>query len=90
MNKCFQDFIQIFLHYLPYKALEIFKYNVQKYPNSANVYDSLGEGYEADDQFESALEHYQKAISRGEEISDPNLTLYKQHIERVEKKLLSK
>ena len=69
------------------KALELFKYNVQAYPNSANVYDSLGEGYENDKQFEKALDNYKIAVNKGKDISDPNLQIYKQHIDRVIKKM---
>ncbi len=42
-------------------AIEIFKLNVEMFPNSANVYDSLGETYLADDQKELALANYKKA-----------------------------
>jgi predicted alpha/beta superfamily hydrolase len=66
------------------KAITIFKKNVEMYPKSANVYDSLGEGYEADGQLTLAAQNYKKAYERGLEINDPNLTIFKAHLERVE------
>lgn len=69
------------------KAIKIFKLNVKKYPNSANVYDSLGEGYEAMGEFELARENYALAVEKGEIIADPNLPIYKQHLENMQDKL---
>lgn len=43
-------------------AVEVFKLNVEDYPNSANVYDSLGEAYLADGNQELALKNYQRAV----------------------------
>ena len=43
-------------------AIEIFKLNVEMFPKSSNPYDSLGEAYLADDQKDSALANYKKAI----------------------------
>jgi CubicO group peptidase (beta-lactamase class C family) len=42
-------------------AIEIFKLNVEMFPNSANAYDSLGETYLADGNKELALANYKKA-----------------------------
>jgi len=42
-------------------AIEIFKLNVEMFPNSANPYDSLGEAYLADGQKDLALVNYKKA-----------------------------
>lgn len=44
------------------EAIEIFKLNTEAYPESANVYDSLGEGYAADRNIELAIENYQKSL----------------------------
>jgi len=68
------------------KAIAAFKYNVEIFPNSANVYDSLGEGFETNNQFELALKNYQMAVKIGTEKNDPNLQVYKAHINRVQKK----
>jgi dienelactone hydrolase len=43
-------------------AIEIFKLNVAAYPNSPNVYDSLGDAYLADGQKELALQNSRKAL----------------------------
>jgi CubicO group peptidase (beta-lactamase class C family) len=42
-------------------AIEIFKLNVEMFPNSSNPYDSLGETYLADNQKDLALANYKKA-----------------------------
>jgi len=43
-------------------AIEIFKLNVEMFPKSSTVYDTLGEAYLADDQKDSALSNYKKAV----------------------------
>jgi CubicO group peptidase (beta-lactamase class C family) len=44
------------------EAIEIFKLNVEAFPNSSNVYDSLGEGYMADGQTGLAIVNYEKSV----------------------------
>ena len=44
-------------------AITLFKLNVEDYPKSANVYDSLGEAYEKKGDKENALASYRKALS---------------------------
>jgi predicted alpha/beta superfamily hydrolase len=68
-------------------ALEYFLHNVTLYPNSANVYDSLGEGYEAAGNLESAKKNYQIAVERGTISGNNNLVVYKEHLDNVTKKL---
>ena len=43
-------------------AIEIFRLNVEMYPKSGNVYDSLGEAYLADGQKDLALVNYKKSV----------------------------
>ena len=43
-------------------AIEIFKLNVEDYPKSSNVYDSLAEAYARDGQKELAVRNYQRSI----------------------------
>jgi len=44
------------------EAIEILKLNVEAYPNSANVYDSIGEAYMIDGNKEMAKVNYQKSL----------------------------
>jgi hypothetical protein len=43
-------------------AIEIFKLNVEQFPESFNVYDSLGEGYMLDGNTKLAIKNYEKSI----------------------------
>lgn len=53
------------------EAVEIFKLNVAAYPQSANVYDSLGDAYEANGNKELAIQNTEKAL----ELLDKDTTL---------------
>ena len=44
------------------EAIRIFQLNVEAYPKSSNVYDSLGEGYMDDGDKPQAIANYQKSI----------------------------
>ena len=46
------------------EAISVFQRNVQEYPNSGNVYDSLGEAYMKDGQKELAIQNYEKSLQR--------------------------
>ena len=69
------------------EAIAIFKANVERYPDSANVYDSLAEAYERSGQLELAAPLYEKAQTLGQQNQDPNLAIYKTNFERVSEKL---
>jgi len=43
-------------------AIELFKFIVEIYPNSANAYDSLGEAYMAGGDNQLASENYEKSL----------------------------
>ena len=43
-------------------AIELFKLNTIAYPNSWNVYDSLGEAYMKNGQTELAIKNYEKSL----------------------------
>ena len=48
-------------------AIEVFRLNAEAYPNSANVYDSLGDAYQAAGRKDEAIKSYEKALT-----IDPN------------------
>ena len=66
------------------EAVAVFKSNVERYPNSANVYDSLAEAYEKNGKLELARPNYEKAAQLGAQYNDPNLQVYKTNFERVD------
>lgn len=43
-------------------AIEIFRLNVEQFPQDANVYDSLGEGYLKQGDKVRAIENYRKSL----------------------------
>ena len=44
------------------EAIEIFKLNVEEYPDASNPYDSLGEAYMIEGQKELAIKNYEKSL----------------------------
>ena len=66
-------------------AIEIFKENVKRFPNSPNVYDSLGEAYEKNKQIKLAKLNYQKAYELGIKQNHKATLLYKKNMKRVSK-----
>ncbi len=66
------------------EAIAVFKTNVERYPNSANVYDSLAESYEKNGKLDLARPNYEKAVQLGQQNNDPNLQVYKTNFERVD------
>lgn len=45
------------------EAIKMFKLNTERYPNSANVWDSLGEAYALKGDKENAIKNFKKALS---------------------------
>ena len=45
------------------KAERFFKYNIETYPESFNVYDSMGDYYEAIGDKPNTIKYYEKALS---------------------------
>jgi tetratricopeptide (TPR) repeat protein len=68
-------------------AIAIFRRNVDLYPGSANVYDSLGEGYENARKYDLASQQFQRAVELGTRNNDPNLSAYSDHVKRVNAEL---
>jgi predicted Zn-dependent protease len=44
------------------EAIRLFQRNVEEYPESANVWDSLGEAYAAAGKKDLAIENYEKSL----------------------------
>jgi tetratricopeptide (TPR) repeat protein len=68
------------------EAIAVFKTNVERYPASANVYDSLAEAYEKSGKIEMARPLYEKAQALGQQNNDPNTAIYKANAERANEK----
>ena len=64
-------------------AIFLFRINVETFPQSFNVYDSLGEAYMADGQRELAIVNYKKSL----EINPQNDNA-KEMLKRLEKKMI--
>jgi CubicO group peptidase (beta-lactamase class C family) len=45
------------------EAIEVFKMNVENFPNSSNAFDSLGEAYMINGDRELSVENYQKSLA---------------------------
>jgi hypothetical protein len=71
----------------PEEAIVTFKTNVERYPNSANVYDSLAEAYEKTGRIELAAPLYEKAQTLGKQNNDPNTAIYAANFTRASDKL---
>ena len=59
------------------EAIEVLKLNVEAYPQSANVYDSLGEAYMLRGDKEKAIENYQRALAIDPTMGSAKLALVK-------------
>jgi predicted Zn-dependent protease len=70
------------------EAIAVFKSNVQRYPNSATVYDSLAKAYEKTGKLDLAKPNYERIVQRGNKNKDPDLQQYRINFERVSKTLL--
>jgi hypothetical protein len=60
------------------EAIEVLKLNVEAYPQSANVYDSLAEAYLLSGNREKAIESYRKALA-----IDPTMESAKQALKQL-------
>jgi len=72
------------------QAIIVFRENVKRFSKSANVYDSLGEAYENNNQFSEAEKNYQKAVELATSKADPNLKIYKKNLKRMQERLTHK
>jgi len=69
------------------EAIAIFKRNIERYPESANVYDSLAEAYETTGRVDLAAPLYEKASVLGQKNNDPNAALFTANFTRASDKL---
>lgn len=67
------------------EAEALMRANVKAFPQSANVYDSLGEVQEQRKKLEDAAKNFQKAVELGKGSS--NYDVFKANLERVKKQL---
>jgi uncharacterized protein len=68
-------------------AIATFKWNVEHYSTSANVYDSLAEAYELTGRLDLATPLYEKAKTLGEQNKDPNAAVFAENFKRSSEKL---
>lgn len=64
-------------------ALTAFRFNTEQYPQSANAWDSLGEGLERAGRLNEAAAAYRKAIAFAEAAHDPGLETFRGHAQRL-------
>ncbi|MEM5565120.1 tetratricopeptide repeat protein [Psychroserpens sp. AS72] len=62
------------------EAISIFTLLISEFPNSSNAFDSMGESYFLNDQFELSKISYQKSLER-----NPENTNAEEMINRIEK-----
>ncbi|MFH1755590.1 MAG: M56 family metallopeptidase [Candidatus Latescibacterota bacterium] len=59
------------------EAIAVFKLNVKEYPDSWNVYDSLGEAYMVAGKYDKAVENYETALQMNPESKSSQKALQK-------------
>jgi hypothetical protein len=64
-------------------AVAMFRFNVEQYPASANVYDSLGEALERAGRPDEALASYTKAVEQAVATKDARLSTFTQNRDRL-------
>lgn len=69
------------------EAIRVLKIQVERYPNSANPYDSLGEAYEKIGRLDLATPLYEKAQALGKQNNDPNAATFATNYARASEKL---
>jgi len=68
------------------ESIEAFRANAATWPESANVYDSLGEAQERAGALDEARASYQRAAELGKASGDPNTAVFERNAERLGKK----
>jgi tetratricopeptide (TPR) repeat protein len=65
-------------------ALVLFEDNLENHPNSANVYDSFGDGLLAVDRVQQAAQSFEKAVELGKKSNHRDLELFTKNLSRTE------
>ena len=60
-----------------------FRLDTENYPDSANAWDSLGEGLERAGRLAAAADAYGKALALAETAKDPRLETFRSHAQRL-------
>ncbi len=68
-------------------AIETFKLNVERFPESANVYDSLGDAYDTAGESDLALENYERAYRMTEGTQHPRAATYRARYEQLSREV---
>jgi predicted alpha/beta superfamily hydrolase len=68
-------------------AIDVFRYNIELYPGSANVYDSLGEALENAGRLEEAHANYSKAVDSAAKNADDRIGIFTTNRDRVKAQL---
>ncbi len=66
-------------------AIKTFRYNVELFPDSANVYDSLAEALEKAGKLDEALVNYTVAVNTAKRVGDQRLEIFKANLDRFKK-----
>ncbi|WP_394750552.1 serine hydrolase [Spongiimicrobium salis] len=64
-------------------AIALFKENTERHPQSANAWDSLGEGYLGCKNAAQAIPCFTRAVEIAKADQDSNLALFQQHLQRA-------
>jgi hypothetical protein len=68
-------------------AIAVFKVNTERYPQSANTFDSLGDGYEAAGDLQNARVSFERAVELARKNNDPVLDASAEKLTSVSSKL---
>ena len=66
-------------------AIAVFERNVQDFPESANVYDSMGDAYKANKEMKKAAKSYEKACEMATSAGHSNAAVYCSNAEEIKK-----
>ena len=69
------------------EAIAVLEMNVEAYPASPNVYDSLADAYRAAGQLDEARRSYARAVELAEQAGDARVDNYRARLERARREL---